>query len=134
MHFKTVWAHLKSKTFSVGQPWWPTFFHIETCWNHIFVLDPPLGFVTIDRFASEKNRKTVRSNSKTNCPETLGVAAFTFDRPKELNWLVPPVHLIGKAVKYFHSQQDAILVRPYWTSSTFFQLIVTEFKGTLMQI
>ena len=31
MHFKTVLAHLKSKLFSVGQPWWPTFFHIETC-------------------------------------------------------------------------------------------------------
>ena len=42
MHFKTVLAHLKSKIFSVGQPWWPTFFHTETCWTHIFVLGPPL--------------------------------------------------------------------------------------------
>ena len=31
IHFKTVLDHLKSKFFSVGQPWWPTFFHIETC-------------------------------------------------------------------------------------------------------
>ena len=31
MDFKTVLAHLKSKIFSVGLPWWPTFFHIETC-------------------------------------------------------------------------------------------------------
>ena len=38
MHFKTVLAHLKSKIFSVGQP----LFHIETCWTHIFVLDPHL--------------------------------------------------------------------------------------------
>ena len=42
MHFKTVLAHLKSKIFSIGQPWWSTFFHIETCWTHIFVLNPPL--------------------------------------------------------------------------------------------
>ena len=27
MNFKSVLAHLKSKIFSVGQPWWPTFFH-----------------------------------------------------------------------------------------------------------
>ena len=42
MHFKTVLAHLKSKIFSVGQLWWPTFFHTETCWIQIFVLGPPL--------------------------------------------------------------------------------------------
>ena len=33
MHFKTVLAHLKSKFFSVGQPWWPTFFQIQTLLN-----------------------------------------------------------------------------------------------------
>ena len=27
MYFKSVLAHLKSKVFSVCQPWWPTFFH-----------------------------------------------------------------------------------------------------------
>ena len=43
MHFKTVLAHLKSTVFSVGQPWWLTFFHIETCQTHIFVMGPPLG-------------------------------------------------------------------------------------------
>ena len=43
MHFKTVLAHLKWKIFSVGQPWWPKFFHIETGWTHIFVLSPPFG-------------------------------------------------------------------------------------------
>ena len=47
MHFKTVLAQLKSKIFSVGQPWWPTFFHIETCWTHIFVLGPPLCSFTL---------------------------------------------------------------------------------------
>ena len=27
MHFMGVLAHLKSKLFSVGQPWWLTLFH-----------------------------------------------------------------------------------------------------------
>ena len=61
MHFKTVLAHLKSKTFSVGQPWWPTFFHIETCWTHIFVLDPPL------KPDDNLCKKMIDAKSKQNC-------------------------------------------------------------------
>ena len=37
------------------------------------------GVATIDRFASEKNRKTMRFNSKHLCPGTLGVDAFALD-------------------------------------------------------
>ena len=33
----------------------------------------------IDRFASGKNRKTMRFNLKHVCPGTLGVDAFVFD-------------------------------------------------------
>ena len=36
------------------------------------------GVATIDRFASEKNLKTMKFNSKYLCPGTLGVDAFAF--------------------------------------------------------
>ena len=35
MDFKTVLAHLKSKIFSVSQPWWPTFFTFKLAEPHI---------------------------------------------------------------------------------------------------
>ena len=76
------------------------------------------GVATIDRFASEKNRKTMRFNSKHICLGTLGVDAFAFDWTGEFNWLVPRVYLIGKTIKHFCSLEagcKAILVCPYWT-------------------
>ena len=90
------------------------------------------GVATIDKFASEKNQKTMRFNSKHLCPGTLGVDAFAFDWTGEFNWLVPPVYLIGKTIKHFCSSKagcKAILVCPYWTSATFWPLIVTKFNS-----
>ena len=54
-----------------------------------------LGVATIDRLAPEKNRKTMRFNSKNLCSGTLGVDAFAFDWAGEFNWLVP-LGRIGK--------------------------------------
>ena len=65
------------------------------------------GVAMIDRFALEKNRKTMRFNSKHLCPGTLGEDAFAFDWTGEFNWLVPPVNLIGKTVKHFCSSKLA---------------------------
>ena len=56
------------------------------------------GVATLDRFASEKNRKTMRFDSKHLSPGTLGVDAFACDWAREFNWLVPPVYLIGKTL------------------------------------
>ena len=91
-----------------------------------------LGVATIDRFASEKNRKTMRFNSKHLCPGTLGVDAFAFDWTGEFNWLVPPVYLLGKTIKHFCASKTgckAVLVCPYWTSAAFWPLIVTKFNS-----
>ena len=69
------------------------------------------GMATIGRFASEKNRKTMRFNSKHLCQGTLGVDAFAFDSTGEFNWLVTPVYLIGKTIKlqtvFAHQKQAA---------------------------
>ena len=76
------------------------------------------GVATIDRFASEKNPKTMTFNSKHICLGTLVVVAFAFNWTGEFNWLAPPVYLIGKTIKHFCSSEagcKAILVCPYWT-------------------
>ena len=69
------------------------------------------GIATTDRFASEKNRKTMRFNTKHLCQGTLGVDAFAFDSTGEFNWLVTPVYLIGKTIKlqtvFAHQKQAA---------------------------
>ena len=90
------------------------------------------GVATIDRFASEKNLKTMKFNSKYLCPGTLGVDAFAFGWTEKFNWFVPPVYLIGKTIKRFCSSKTgckAILVCPYLTSATFWPLIVTKFNS-----
>ena len=59
------------------------------------------GVATIVRFASEKNQKTMRFNSKQLCPGTLSVDAFAIDCTGEFNWLVSPVYFIRKTKKHF---------------------------------
>ena len=80
------------------------------------------GLAAIDRFASVKNRKTMRFNSKHLCQRTLGVDAFALDWTGEFNWFVPPVYLIGKTIKHFCSSKTGskeILVCLHWASATF---------------
>ena len=84
------------------------------------------GKVTIDRFASHTNKKTQRFNSKYICPGSEGVNAFSVDWSNENNLLVPPVYLIPKTIKHFMSSKysaKAILLCPYWPSSTFWPLL-----------
>ena len=84
------------------------------------------GKVTIDRFASHTNKKTQRFNSKYICPGSEGVNAYSVDWSKENNLLVPPVYLIPKTIKHFMSSKysaNAILVCPYWPSSTLWPLL-----------
>ena len=74
----------------------------------------------------------MRFSSKHLCPGTLGVDAFALDWAGEFYKLVPPVYLIGKAIKHFFSPKagcKAILVCPYWTSATFWPLIVAKFNS-----
>ena len=90
------------------------------------------GVATIDRFPSEKSRKTMKFNSKHLDQVTLRVDAFAFNWTGEFNWPVPPIFLIGKTIEHFCSAKTgckAILVCPYWTSATFWPLIVTKFNS-----
>ena len=87
----------------------------------------------IDRFASDKNRKSKRFNSRYLRPETEGVNAFSLDWSNEFNLLVPPVYFISKTIHHFlatSSEARAVLVWPLWPSARFWPLLhkkVNEF-------
>ena len=84
-----------------------------------------MGKISIDTFASHINKKTQRLNSKYICPGSEGVNAFSVNWSNESNLLVPPVYLITKTIKHFMSSKysaKAVLVCPYWPSSTFWPL------------
>ena len=101
--------------------------------NLIDIIERRWGNITIDRFASDKNRKSKRLNSRYLCPETEGVNAFSLDWSNEFNLLVPPVYLISKTIHHFlasSSKARAVLVYPRWPSATFWPLLhkkVNEF-------
>ena len=97
--------------------------------NLIRILCGKWGWVTVDRFASDKNKKADRFNSKYLCPGTERVNAFSTDWSNENNLLVPPIFLIPKTIKHFLSsnyQSRAILVCPYWPSATFWPLLLDK--------
>jgi len=94
-------------------------------------LEDKCGKITIDRFASFENRKTKRYNSKFINPETEGVNAFNYDWSHENNLLVPPVFLLPKTINHFvacKNSSNAILVCPYWTSASFWPLLLESPK------
>ena len=78
--------------------------------NLIDIIERRCGNITIDKFVSDKNRKSKRFNSTYLCPETEGANAFWSN---EFNLLVPPVYLINKTIHHFlvsSSEARAVLV------------------------
>ena len=87
-------------------------------------IDQQWGPHTIDRFANHKNKKLNRFNSKFWCPGTEAVDAFSQNWSGENNWLVPPIHLISKTIRYIKTFQcKASLKVPLWESAPFWPLI-----------
>lgn len=92
------------------------------------MLDRKWGPFTIDRFARPENAKTARFNSKFFTPGSEGVDALTRDWSNENNFLVPPVTLIPKVLKYLNRTPTVgTLVIPLWKSSCFWSMIRDEF-------
>ena len=88
----------------------------------INILEQRWGKISIDRFASDVNRKSKRFNSRYLCPETEGINTFSFGWSDQANLLVPPTYLIPRAIKHFLkslTKSKAILICPYWPSVPF---------------
>ena len=92
-----------------------TFFdHINRLW----------GACTIDRFASWKNTKTSRFNSKYWTPKCEAVDAFTQDWGNDFNWLVPPISLVPRVIRHAERcSAKGILVVPVWRSAPYWPML-----------
>ena len=89
--------------------------------------DKVWGPHTFDRFANSFNSKCIKFNSRSPCKLSLGTDCFNFDWNGETNWLVPPVHLIGRTVSQVKScKANGTLVVPKWKSSYFWPLLCDE--------
>lgn len=90
-------------------------------------LDGIWGPHTIDRFACYYNTKLPRFNSRYFQPGSEAVDAFQQDWRFELNWLVPPISMIGKVIAHMRScgARGTLLV-PLWRSAFFWVLLCID--------
>lgn len=97
--------------------------------NNVFnYFDKTWGPHTYDRFANSFNKKCTKFNSRSPCKFSLGTDCFNFDWNNETNWLVPPVHLIGRTVSHLKKcKANGTLVVPKWRSSYFWPLLCDEY-------
>ena len=82
---------------------------------------------TVDRFASVSNTQLARFNSKFWSIGSEAVDTFTVDWAGEVNWWVPPLHMIIRTVR--HAQACAskgTLVFPVWKSAYFWPVICPD--------
>ena len=73
-----------------------------------------------DCFADTKNTRSATFFSKYMCPNSSGVNAFLYSWERGINYLVPPVSLVGKTIKHLRFYKGkGVLVVPYWVSAHF---------------
>ena len=95
--------------------------------NFFAFLSKKWGPFTIDRFADNENAKLKRFNSKYACPNTEACNAFSQNWENENNLFVPPISEIPRVIKRLKvGYVRGVLVLPYWKSSSFWPLLVTQ--------
>ena len=87
-------------------------------------IDSIWGPHTVDRFANSENKKLRRFNSLFWNPGCESVDAFSQNWQGENNWLVPPIHLIPKAIQHLLTcRAKGTLVVPAWPSAPFWPIL-----------
>ena len=96
--------------------------------NWIFTqLNEIWGKFSIDRFASNLNKKCIRFNSKHWCIGCEGVDAMAQTWSGELNWCVPPPKLLCHCLNKIVSEKACgTLIVPLWQSAPFWPLICND--------
>ena len=83
-------------------------------------LDQLWGPHTIDNFASSANNHLPQFHSRFWDPHCSAVDTFTTAWTNEMNWLVPPLHLVNRALRHARNcAARCTLVVPAWTSTPF---------------
>ena len=91
-------------------------------------LDSRWGPHTVDCFATFYNFKVPRFFSRFWNPGSSGVDAFFQTWQGENCWVVPPVVLLSKVLRFMYlSRAQGTLVLPYWPSAPFWPLLVRDF-------
>ncbi len=82
---------------------------------------------TVDRFASQHNKKLARYNSRFESPDSEATDTFTQQWTHETNWTVPPPTLIPKVLDHIQQQRaKGILIVPNWCTSRYWPFIFTS--------
>ena len=88
------------------------------------ILNINWGPFTVDRFASELNKKCERFNSKIWLPGTEAVDALKVSWRSEFNWLVPPPSLIPAVLsKVIRESACGTLIVPKWHSAPYWPVL-----------
>ncbi|VDH95207.1 Hypothetical predicted protein [Mytilus galloprovincialis] len=83
------------------------------------------GPFTCDLFASSNNYKVAKYYSLFWTPGTSGVDAFAHNWALENSWIVPPVHLINRTIRYLiFCRAKGVLIVPKWISASYWPSIV----------
>ena len=92
--------------------WW-----IDSLWGHH----------TVDRFAHIDNTQLLVFNSRFWRPGSAAVDAFTVDWAGEINWWVPPVHLVSRMLRHAEvCRARGTLVVPAWKLAPFWPLLCPD--------
>ncbi|CAC5388127.1 unnamed protein product [Mytilus coruscus] len=96
------------------------------------LVDDMWGPHTVDRFASNLDKKLPRFNSKFWNPGVEAVDAFTQNWKNEVNWIVPPISVVCRAIKHLIlCKARGTLIVPKWPSSSYWTMIFK--KGSHLQ-
>ena len=91
-------------------------------------LNAMFGPHTVDCFANYKNAKIAKFYSRFWNPGSAGVDPFYQDWSQDLAWLVPPVSIVPRVLKFmFENKLKGTLVSPYWTSAVYWPLLTNQF-------
>ena len=84
-----------------------------------------------DLFADYNNHKLSKYFSAYWCPGTSGVDALAFNWEGLNCWIVPPIHLVPRALEHLKMCRGrGTLVIPKWTSSCFWPILWSSFSNS----
>ena len=91
------------------------------------MFDSLWGPHTVDRFASGANTQLSRFNSRFWSPGSEAVDAFTVNWGFDVNWWVPPLHIIVHTIRHAQAcKAVGTLVFPVWKSAYFWPIICPD--------
>ena len=90
-------------------------------------IDGLWGRHTVDRFAHIDNTQLPVFNSRFWCPGSSAVDAFTVNWSDEVNWWVPPVHLVSRMLQHAKvCKAMGTPIVPAWKSASYWPLLCPD--------